>query len=115
MGTIALIFDILGPLLAKCHSQVSAEDPREYLKAHHDPQMDTFDDGIVRDAMPQTYRAIRHAKRQTPRAERRDFPKYSRDDVRSMTIDKLKQSLNASDNEVAACQAAAASLPDSDE
>ena len=98
----------------KCFGASSTEDPREFLKAHYNKASDTFSGGIVADAVPQTYRAIRKARHQTPRQERKNFPQYSREQVIQMTKDKLKESIDATDDEVRTCKLEADALPDDD-
>lgn len=114
MEWITLITTLLGPLLMKCFQGSSNEDPREFLKAHYNPDTDEFSGNIVEDALPQTYRAIRKARRQTPHKERKNFPKYSREEVIQMTKDHLKDSMKASDEKLRACKVEADSLEDED-
>lgn len=114
MEWLTVIFGLLGPMLLKCQQSTSSQDPQEYLAAHYDPLTDTFSGSIVQDALPQTYRAIRKARRQASHEDRKNFPRYSREEVVEMTKQKLKASMTASKAEVEAAHVAAASLPDED-
>lgn len=115
MEWISLITGILGPLLLKCLGKTSAEDPRAFLTSHYDASTDSFSGNVVQDALPQTYRAIRMARRRTAPKDRKNFPRYSRDEVVSMTKDHLKKSMNATDDQLTACKAMADQLPDDDD
>ena len=110
MDWFAIISGLLLPLLQRCFGGLSSEDPREYLRAHYDPQTGTFDPGLVADCMPQTYRAIRKARRQCPRKDRPSFPQYSHEQVRLMTITNLKTAMDGDDSLLASVTAAAGQL-----
>lgn len=114
MEWISIIWGIAEPFLVKCLQSSSTEDPREFLKAHYNTDSDSFSGGVVSDALPQTYRAIRKARHQTAPRERKTFPQYSRDQVIQMTKDNLKKSMNAGDDRLAACKLIAKDLPDDD-
>lgn len=114
MEWITLITGILGPMLLKCMQKTSTEDPRAFLKSHYDATTDSFSGGVVEDALPQTYRATRIARRRTPPKDRKNFPRYSNDDIVKMTKDHLKDSMNATDTQLATCQAVADQLPEDD-
>ena len=99
-------------MLAKCFNQLSSETPAEYLKPHYDEATGKMDHGIVRDAMPQTRRAIRKAHRQATREERQSLPRFSREDIYNLTEEKLIEAMRATPETVAAVFAAAESIED---
>ena len=110
MDFFSIISGLLLPLLAKCFQGVSSDDPRQYLRDHYDSSSDSFDSGLVADCMPQTYRAIRKARRQCNHKDRKNFPQYSRDQVYKMTEESLRDAMKADDAAVAAVMAAAGQL-----
>lgn len=115
MDWTALIIKYLDPILAKCLSQFSSETPQEYLRANYNAESNTMDPSVVRDAIPATMKAIRKARRALHPRNRRDFPVYSREDVRAMTEKRLIDAMDASEAQVSAVQTAAATLVDDDE
>jgi hypothetical protein len=110
----ALILGLLGPLLAKCLDKVSSEPPKEYLAPHYNESTGRMDPDIVREAIPQTRRAVLKARRQSSREERRSMKRYSYDDLYKLAEKKLIEAMNATPDEVAAVYAAAKALPDED-
>lgn len=98
--------------LQKCLSKQSAEDPRDYLRAHYDAATGTMDEGLIQDTMPAAYRAARKARKQIPRRERKDLPQITREEVRKIAEDSLINAMNGTDDELAAVKVFAASLGD---
>ena len=91
-----IIGPILNLLLAKCFkSQGEQGDPQQYLKARYNPSTRSFDDATVNAAMRQTRKAIAHAKRDATKAERKTFPRYTPEQVKTMTVDRLRAAMNA--------------------
>lgn len=109
MDWIALIFTFLDPLLVKCLAQFSADPPKEYLLANYDAVSGRMDPGLVEDSMRSTMQAVRHARRALEgREERRDFPRYSREELYSMTERRLIEAMNAPVEVLQAAMAAVA-------
>lgn len=106
---------LLGPFLMQCFSKITAESAPSYVAAHYNATTDTFDPGLVADAMPQAYRAVRHHRHGLSRAERKKFVPPSRDEVRAGVVTKLKEAMNADSASLKACAKVAAGLPDPDE
>lgn len=116
MDWLAIVFKFLDPLLAKCFSQVSSEDPKEYLKAHYNESTNRMDASLVRHSMGATARAVREARRSLKtREEKRDFPRYSREELFAMTERRLIEAMNATPTQLKAAFKMAAQLPDEDE
>lgn len=114
MGWETIILSLLESLLAKCFSQVSSETPQEYLRPYYDEASGRMDPDIVREAIPQTRKAVLKARRQATREDRKTMPRYSREDLYLLTEQKLIQAMNASPETVKAAFAAAEALPDED-
>ena len=114
MDWIGLITKYLDLFLIRCFDQVSSETPQQYLASHYDPISGRMDESLVRSAMPQTRRAIVKARQAAPRAERRNFPRYGRDEIYTITETRLIEAMNASESEVAAVKSVAATMGDDD-
>lgn len=111
----ALISGFLLPMLAKCQSQTSSEDPQEFLKSHYDASTGKFDPDVVRDAIPATRRATRKAYRAATREEQRDWPRLDRRGFYELAETNLKEAMEAPPEKVAAVMSSAQTLPDGDE
>jgi hypothetical protein len=114
MEWATIILGLLGPFLAKCHSQSekAAQDPKEYLKENYDESTGKMDESLVRRSMASTRKAIKKAKKGASREERKTFPHYSRDEIYQMTEKKLVEAMNAPPEQVASAFAVAATLTD---
>ena len=114
MEWATIILGLLGPFLAKCHSQSeqAADDPKEFLKSKYDDSTGKMDQSLVRQSMPSTRKAINKAKKQASREERKTFPRYSRDEIYEMTEKKLVEAMDAPPEQVASAFASAATLTD---
>ena len=112
MEWLPIIFKFLDMFLAQCQNAVSSETPQAYVLAHYNAATGKLERGIVLDAMTQTYRAIRKARHELSPADRKDFPRYSRTEVYDITEHRLLDAMNATDDQVAAARAAAATLED---
>lgn len=95
MGWELIIGKILESLLAKCFEQLSGGSPKAYLLSHYDAETGKMDSDFVEDNMRQTYRAIRKAHNKSRGDERRNFPRYTDDEVYAMTEKKLLEGVNA--------------------
>ena len=115
MEWITIILGFLQPLLARCFSQVSSETPKEYLAGYYNPATNTMEPHIVRQAMGQTRRSILKARRSLSREDRRNFPRYSRDEIYALTESQLIEALHAPDDVLVGVFSAAAALPDDDD
>lgn len=116
MEWLTLITGLLLPFLQKCREKQGAtQDPQEYLRSVYDHNTGKFPEDVVNDAVPQTRKAIRQAFRQTPRDERRNFPRYRRHEVYEIAEKGLLKAMNATPEEAAQVMAAAAELPDDEE
>lgn len=113
MEWITLITGLLLPLLQRCREKQGAtDDPQVYLRAVYNPETGKFPEEVVNDAVPQTRRAIKKAFRDTPRDQRKNFPRYRRTEVYDIAEKGLLKAMNAAPEEVAQVMAAAAELPD---
>jgi hypothetical protein len=116
MEWITLITGLLLPLLQNCRNKQGAtEDPQEHLRNNFDESTGKFNPEIVNAAVPQTRRAIKKAFRQTPKDERKHFPRYRRDEVYDIAEKGLLKAMNATAEEAAQVMAAAAELTEDDE
>ena len=116
MEWITLITGLLLPFLQKCREKQGAtQDPQEYLRSVYDHGTGKFPESVVNEAVPQTRRAIKTALRQTPKDQRKHFPRYRRADVYDITEKGLLKAMNAAPEEVAQVMAAADELPDDEE
>ena len=112
MDWISLIGKYLDILLIKCLDRVSTESPQDYLRAHYDPVSESMDSSLVRDAYPQTLRAILKARQSVKPRDRRDMPRYSRVEVLDITESRLIEDMNADEGHVNAVRAMAAGMGD---
>lgn len=103
MEWLLLVNQFLMPMLLKCFGQISSETPQEYLRRSYDPVTGKLEQDIVLDAIPTTARAVRKAWRHTPRHERGNKPRYSREALYDLTEVKLIEAMNATPEQVAAC------------
>ena len=114
MEWLPIILSFLQPFLAKCFAQQSTESPKEYLTSLYNASNGKMDSDLVIDAMSQTRRAIRKARRNASREDRRNFPRYSRDEIYDITERQLIEAMNAPPEQLAAVFASAAALSDDD-
>lgn len=112
MGFEALFAQILSAILVQCLSGFSSQTPQEYVRDHYDPVTGRIDPDLVNDALPAAARAARKAHRSLPRAERKDAPKLSRENLYDRTEAQLIEGMKATDEQVAACREFAATLGD---
>lgn len=112
MEWITIISGFLLPMLARCQQQFSSEPPVEYLKSHYDSETGRMDASLVRNAMPHTRRAIRKAFRSASIEDRRDFPRYTREDVYNMAESELIKAMSASPEQVESVMEASRALGD---
>jgi hypothetical protein len=115
MEWVPLILNFLQPLLLKCFDRQSTEDPQEVLRESYDPTTGKMDPAIVNDAIPQTRRAFNRARKSASREERRNAPRYSRQELYDITEKGLIESMNAPPETVASVRTAAALLRDNDD
>jgi hypothetical protein len=112
MEWFTIISGLLLPMLAKCQSKTSTEDPQHLLRSKVNAETGRLDREVVRSAIPTTRRAVRKAWQQTPRDQRSDFPRYSRTEMYDLAEKTLVEAMNAPSEKVVEVMAAAASLPD---
>lgn len=107
------VFEILGPLLVQW-AQGCGKDPVVAAKEAYDPATGTFSESAVRGGIIQMHHAIRLARKDMTRDERRAAGRISKDEIRQKTIEKMREGLTATPEMVAACAAQAAELPEVD-
>lgn len=112
---LAPILSFLQPLLLKCFDRQSTEDPQEVLREAFDPTTGKMDPDLVNDCIPQTRRAYAKARKHASREDRRNAPRYSREDFYDITEKSLIESMNAPPEKVAQVRSVAATLRDSDD
>lgn len=116
MEWLTLITGLLLPLLQRCREKQGAtQDPQEYLRSVYNESTGKFPEDVVNEAVPQTRRAIQKAFRQTPKNQRKDFPRYRRADRYELAEKALVKAMNATPDEAAQVMAAAAELPEEEE
>ncbi len=115
MEWLVIIQSFLQPLLLKCFEKTSTENPQEVLRRNFDPITGHMDSDLVEDAIPAARRAVQRARKSLSREERKNFPKYSRDQLYEIAEKILIDSMNASPEAVTQCRSVAASLRDSDD
>jgi hypothetical protein len=114
MEWLTLVLGFLQPILLKCWDKTSSEDPQEYLRANFNSATGKMSREVVEDSIPSTRRAVRKARQESPRVERKNFPKYSREELYDLAEKGLIESMNAPPEVVAKARAVATGLPDED-
>jgi hypothetical protein len=114
MDWISIIKGILGPIIAKCWEQTSAEDPQVVLRSSYNATTGRMDPDLVYEAVPAVRRAAMQARRQATRKERKEFPRLSNNDLYQIAEEKLIEAMNASPEQVLAVFSAAESLTEED-
>jgi hypothetical protein len=115
MEWIPLILNFLQPLLLKCFDRQSTEDPQAVLRESYDSATGRMDPDLLNDCIPQTRRAFNRARRTAPREERRNAPRYSREELYDITEKGLIDSMNAPPEKVAQVRSLAATLRDDED
>lgn len=114
MEWLTLITTFLQPILLKCWDKTSAEDPTEYLRSNYDANSNRMNPEVVHDALPATRRAVRRARHEASREEKKTFPRYTRDELYQLAERTLIESMNATPETVERVKLVAAGLPDND-
>ena len=114
MEWIPLVLNFLQPLLLKCFEKTSSEDPQEFLRESYNPVTGKMDPDVVRDAMPETRRALRRARREAPASKKSEFPKLDRDGLYDLAEKGLIDAMNADPVKVTTIRAAASAIRDND-
>lgn len=115
MEWITIITTFLQPILLKCFDRQSTEDPQEVLREAYDTVSGKMDSDVVNDAIPQTRRAVNKARRSRSKAERKEMPRYNREQLYEMTEKILIDSMNAPPEAVAQVRSVAATLRDDED
>lgn len=115
MEWIPLILNFLQPLLLKCFDRQSTEDPQSVLRESFNPVTGRMDPDLVNDCIPQTRRAFQRARKSATREQRRNAPRYSREELYDITEKSLIDSMNAPPEHVAQVRSVAATLRDDED
>lgn len=110
MEWVAIISTLVLPMLAKCWGTEGDSDPQEFLKSKYDSESGKMDPATVRRAIPATRKAIAKAKRKASKEDRKNFPKYSKEEVYNMAEQNLVKAMNANKKETAKVYEAAMKL-----
>ncbi len=112
MDWLSIISGLLGPILAKCFQQTSAENPHDVLRAAYNATTGQMDPDLVNDCIPAVRRAANKAHRQASPRDRKTFPRLSRPDHYKIANAKLIEAMNADGAHVDAVLAAGRALGD---
>lgn len=112
MEWLTIISTLVLPMLAKCWGNEGSSDPQEFLKSKYDSESGKMDPATVRRAVPATRKAIAKAKREATKADRKNFPKYTKEEVYSMAEDNLVKAMSASKKQATKVYEAAMKLGD---
>lgn len=115
MEWLPVILSFFQPMLLKCFEKTSSEDPQAVLRSNYNAATGKMDPDIVEDSIPSTRRAAHKARKNASKAERKTFPRYSRQELYDITEKNLIDSMNAPPETVAAVRSAAYALPDGDD
>lgn len=114
MDWITIIGGLVGPIIAKCFSQTSSEDPQQVLKAAFNPATGRMDPDLVNDCIPAVRKAANKAHRQASREDRKKFPRLSRNDLYKIAETELIEAMNAPPEKLLAVFSAAETIGDDD-
>ena len=110
MEFLPLILPFLDKFLTMCLDKVSSESPQEYLADHYNALTGKMDSGIVRDAMPQTRRAALKARQGATKEQRKNWPRYSKEEIYAITEKRLIEAATATPEQMSAAMSACASI-----
>ena len=116
MDWISIIGSLLLPIITKCWTtqENSDTDPQEYLRANYDSATGRMSPDVVNAALSSTRKAMYKAKRQASKQDRKNFPRFTKEQIYNIAEKNLIDAMIADDDEVSRIYSEAMQLGDDD-